>query len=346
MRRPIDLRSDTVTRPSDAMRAAIARAEVGDDVWGEDPTVAVLEERVASLLGKEAGLFVPSGTMANQVAIRVHTSHGDEILVGQGAHCIAYEGGAPAAISGVMAQAIGRDGLFRADEVAEAIHPENVHFPPTTLVWIENTHNRGGGRVFPQAEVEAIAAVAHARGLRVHLDGARLLNAAAATERPARELAAPADSASICLSKGLGAPVGSVLAGSRAFVASARRYRKMLGGGMRQVGILAAAGLYALDHNTARLTVDHENAALLARGLECVSGVALPFGPPETNIVILDLLPPAPVAEAVLGACAERGLLLSSISPARVRAVTHLDVTREECEAAVGILREVLTRLP
>ena len=339
----IELRSDTFTRPSAGMRQAMAAAEVGDDVWGEDPTVIRLQEQVARMLGKEAALYVPSGSMANQIALRVHTSHGDEVLMGWGCHCVNYEGGAAAALSGVQWRILGEGGLFTAEELRAALQPSNVHYAPTTLVWLENTHNRGSGRVFPQAEVEAIAGVARESGFGSHLDGARLLNAAAATGLPPAELVAPVDSTSICLSKGLGAPVGSVLAGSEAFIARALRYRKMLGGGMRQVGILAAAGLYALEHNLPRLAEDHENARVLARGIAPLPHVSLNEEHVQSNIVIFDLDAAAPDAETFLARCAERGLDLCPFGPRRIRAVTHMDVSREQCERAVEIVAEVLS---
>ncbi len=338
----IELRSDTFTRPSAAMRQAMAAAEVGDDVWGEDPTVIQLQERVAGLLGKEAALYVPSGSMANQIALRVHTSHGDEVLMGWGCHCVNYEGGAAAALSGVQWRILGDGGLFTADDLLGALQPSNVHYAPTTLVWLENTHNRGSGRVFPQDEIKAIAQVARKNGFGLHLDGARLLNAAAATGLSPADLVAPVDSTSICLSKGLGAPVGSVLAGSAAFIEKALRYRKMLGGGMRQVGILAAAGLYALEHNLPRLAGDHDNALLLAEGVASLPHVSLNLDHVQSNIVIFDLAPSAPDAESFLARCAERGLDLCPFGPRRIRAVTHMDVSREQCEQAVKIIAQVL----
>ena len=342
MSEAIDLRSDTVTRPTPGMRRAMAEAIVGDDVWREDPTVIALEERVAGLLGKEAALLVASGTMANQTALLTHTRHGDEVLVGWGSHCYCYESGAGAALAGVQFQVLGQDGLYTAAEVRASLRAPELHLPPTSLVWLENTHNRGGGRIFPQSELEAIAALARERGLVVHLDGARLLNAAVASGRAPRELVAAVDSTSICLSKGLGAPVGSVLAGSRAFIERARRYRKMLGGGMRQVGILAAAGLYALDHHVERLAEDHRKARELAESVATLPGVRLEPELVQTNIVIFDLESPAPEAASLLSACRGRGLLLSQMGPRRVRAVTHLDVDAEACHAAAAILRELL----
>lgn len=344
MTRPIDLRSDTFTQPSPRMRETIASAQVGDDVWGEDPTVIQLQERVAELLGKQAALFVPSGSMANLVALLVHTSPGDEVLLGWGSHCISYESGAGAAVAGVLFKVVGAGGQFTAQEVSAAIClSDDPHFAPTTLVWLENTHNMGGGRVFPQHEVEAIAALAHQRGLAVHVDGARLLNAAVASARPVRELVAAVDSTSICLSKGLGGPVGSVLTGSAAFIKQARRYRKMLGGAMRQVGLLAAAGLYALEHNVERLAEDHANARLLLEGLLPLKGLKLEPDHVQTNIVIFEVLESCRLdAAALIAAAGQRGLLLCPAGPGRVRLVTHLDVPRAACQQAVAIIAELL----
>ena len=338
----IELRSDTFTAPCQGMRQAMVSAEVGDDVWGEDPTVIRLQQLVAELLGKEAALYVPSGSMANQIAIKVHTRHGDEVLMGWGSHCVCFEGGAAAAISGVQHRVLGQGGLYTVAELQAAMQPDNVHYAPATLAWLENTHNRGSGRVFPQEQVQAIADFAHGRGMRVHLDGARLLHAAAATGRPAAALVAPVDSTSICLSKGLGAPVGSVLAGDQAFIQRALRYRKMLGGAMRQVGILAAAGIYALEHNVERLAQDHHNARLLAEGIAGLAGVRLDLAHVETNIVIFDLDPPAPDAAEFIAACAEQGLYFSQVDARKVRAVTHKDVGTEACQRAVRIVTAVL----
>jgi threonine aldolase len=336
----IDLRSDTVTRPTPAMREAMAHADVGDDVFGEDPTVNALQERVAALLGKEAALYVPSGSMANQIAIKVHTQPGDDVLIGEGSHNYLYESGAGAAISGVQFTILGHGGLFAAAEVEAAIKPDNHHFTPTRLVCAENTHNRGGGRVWPPAQLREVAEAAHRHGLHAHLDGARLLNASVATGRPAALLAASFDSASICLSKGLGAPVGSVLAGTRDFVHRAHRVRKMLGGGMRQAGVLAAAGIWALDNNVERLAHDHAHARLIAERLRQVPGVKL--DPPETNIVIFDVDAPLPSAADLVRAARERGLLFFAIAPRRIRLVTHLDVSRADCQRAADVLVELL----
>jgi threonine aldolase len=333
----IDLRSDTVTRPTPAMREAMARADVGDDVYGEDPTVNRLQERVAELLGKEAALFVPSGSMANQIALKVHTHHGDDVLAGEGAHSWLYESGASGAIAGVQITILGEGGLFSAADVRAAYKPDNHHFAPTRMVCLENTHNRGGGRVWPEQETRAILDTARELGLRTHLDGARLWNAAIETGRSEKDLAAGFDTVSVCMSKGLGAPVGSLFAGSRELVHQGHRVRKMLGGGMRQAGILAAAGLFALDHHRARLGEDHVKARRLAELLGHAGGFRV-SGPVETNIVIADLLEPRPTAAELVTRGRAEGVLLNSVGPRRIRLVTHLDVSLEQCERAAAIL--------
>lgn len=340
---PIDLRSDTVTRPSAAMRAAMAAAEVGDDVLGEDPTVNRLQERAAAFLGKAAAVFVPSGSMANQVALLCHCRPGDDVIVGQGSHVYLYESGAGGAIAGVQFTVVGKDGLFTAADVAAAWKdPAWYGHAPTRLVAIENTHNRGGGAIFPAADVAAVAALARARGVALHLDGARLCNAAIASSATPAVLAAPFDTVSMCFSKGLGAPVGSVIAGAADVVARARRFRKMLGGGMRQSGVLAAAAEFALAHNVDRLCEDHANARALADGLAGIAGVALPFGAPQTNIVIVDLAPGLPDAAAATARLRERGVLVLPFGPRRLRLVTHLDVDRADCARAVAAFADAV----
>jgi threonine aldolase len=338
----VDLRSDTVTRPTPGMRAAMHAAEVGDDVFREDPTVNRLEQEVAALLDKPAALFVPSGTMANQLALRLHTEHGDEVLCADGAHVKWYETGAAAALGGVQLSPVGRGGLFSPEELAAAFVPARGDHagPVTRLCWIENTHNRAGGKVWPLDELDAVCGAARALGLALHLDGARLWNAAVRLGVPPARIAAAFDTVSVCLSKGLGAPVGSLLVGSPAAIERARRFRKMYGGGMRQAGVLAAAGLYALHHNLPRLAEDHENAAALAAALMDVPGVSVV--PPDTNILLLDLLPPLPDAETVLKALAGRGVLGGAFGPRRVRLVTHLDVDVAACRRAAEQLRGVL----
>lgn len=342
MSTPVDLRSDTMTRPSPAMRAAMAAAEVGDDVWGEDPTVIELEKRTAALLGKEAGLFVPSGTMANQLAVLVHTQRGDEVLGGWGSHVNNYEAGAAAALGGVLFTELGSTGLYSADDITTHVRPDDIHAPRTRLVWLENTHNRGGGRVFPQDEVLRIAERARRHGLSMHLDGARLMHAAVASGRTAAELVAPVDSTSICLSKGLGCPVGSVLGGSGAFIEGARRWRKRLGGGMRQVGILAAAGLYALEQNVERLADDHRRARRFAEGIADLPTVELDLQTVETNLVIFSLQGGAAAVDGLLARCQQSGVRLCPFGTGRVRAVFHLDIDEAGCDRAIEAVRTAL----
>jgi threonine aldolase len=327
----IDLRSDTVTRPTAAMRRAMYDAEVGDDVYGEDPTARALEARVAALLGKEDARFVPSGTMANQIALLLHCRPGDEVITSEGAHCAWYESGAGAAWAGAQFVVAGAGVIFTPEELDAAAKPDAYWCPRTRLVTLENTHNRGGGRVLPQDRVEALCAHARARGYATHLDGARLFNAAVATGRAVAALAAPFDTVSVCLSKGLGAPVGSVLAGGRDEVRAATRLRKMLGGGMRQVGVLAAAGLFALDHHVARLADDHANARAFADAARAAPGLRVEA--PETNIVMIDLAPPL-TADLVVARARDAGVLVSSFGPRRVRAVTHLDVSADDARRA------------
>jgi threonine aldolase len=334
----IDLRSDTVTRPTAAMRQAMADAEVGDDVYREDPTVRRLEERVAEITGKEAALFVPSGTMGNQIALLCHTQRGDEVVIGEGAHCAFYESGAGAAWSGVQFVVAGRGGLFTAAEAEAVIKPPHYYHPRTRLVALEDTHNRAGGRVFPEADARAITELARARGLALHLDGARIWNAAIATGRPVAALAAPFDTVSVCFSKGLGAPVGSAICGGAETIRAALRFRKMLGGGMRQAGVLAAAALHALERNRERLADDHAAARAIARALREVPGAEV--GEPETNIVNVDT--PGVPAERLVEAARRRGVLVGSSARSRVRVVTHLDLAPADVAPAARALAEAL----
>jgi threonine aldolase len=331
----IDLRSDTVTRPTPAMREAMACAEVGDDVFGDDPTVIALEREVARITGKEAALFVTSGTMGNQLAIAAQTRPGDDVIVGEGAHPIFYEGGASAALSGVQLTVAGRGGFYTPEELEAAIHPSAHYAPRTSLVAIENTHNRSGGRVWPVHTAKAVAERAHALGLAVHLDGARLWNASVACNVDVASLCAPFDTTSVCFSKGLGAPVGSALCGPQGLVAEARRLRKRWGGAMRQAGFLAAAALYALAHHRARLVEDHENARRLAEKMARVEGVRVDVYAVETNLVNMDVEVPA---EGVARAAKGLGLLIAPSASHRLRAVTHLDVSRAQIDAAAEIL--------
>jgi threonine aldolase len=335
----IDLRSDTVTLPSAAMRRAMAEAPVGDDQYGEDPTTNRLQERVAALLGKEAGLFVASGTLANQLALKLFTRPGDDVVVSEESHAVWHETGAGAANNGVQFTIAGRGGTFTADDFLAAYKaPGHVIYPPTTLVEIENTHNRGGGVVFPQADAEAVCAAARKIGVASYLDGARLFNAAAASGKAAAQLAAPFDLAAIALSKGLGCPVGTVLAGRKDDIARAVRYRRMLGGAMRQSGILAAAGLYALESNVARLAEDHANARLIAERLAQSSRVNLDMATVQTNILVFRVTDAAPDGATVVARARERGVLLSAFGPRMLRLVTHLDVSREQCATAAAVV--------
>ncbi len=334
--KPIDLRSDTVTRPTPAMREAMANAEVGDDVYGEDPSVNRLQELAAARLRKEAALFVPSGTMGNQIALRVLTQPGDGAIAARDAHVYLYESAAAAALAGVQIALVGENGVFGAEELRAAIYPSDDHFPRTRAVLIENTHNRAGGRVFPYELLREVTAAARAAGLAMHLDGARLFNAEAASGIAAADWAEPFDTVMFCLSKGLGAPVGSMLAGTRAAIERAHRFRKQQGGGMRQAGILAAAGIFALEHHVKRLADDHANARRLAAGLAELPGVSVPAAP-ETNIVVFRHAR----AAAFSAALRERGVLANPIAPDALRAVTHLDVSADDVETALARAREL-----
>ena len=339
----IDLRSDTVTRPSQGMREAIATAPVGDDQFGEDPTINRLQDRIASLLGKEAALWLPTGTMANQVALRALTRPGDDVIVSQESHAVWHETGASAANSGVQFTSVGARGVFTLDEFLAAIKPRShVVYPPTTLVEIENTHNRAGGVIFPQEEASRICEAAAAHGIASYLDGARLWNAAVASGRPPSEFAAPFDLVSVALSKGLGAPGGSLLAGTANTIQRCLRYRRMLGGAMRQVGLFAAAGLYALDHNMSRLADDHANARLIAERIATSPRIIIELATVQTNILVFQLSPDAPDAPTVVAHARERGLLVFAFGPRTIRAVTHLDVSREQCERAATLLLEIV----
>ncbi len=339
----IDLRSDTVTKPTPQMREVIASAKVGDDVFGDDPTVIKLQETVAGLLGKEAALYVPSGTMANQVSIKAHTQPGDEVIAEANAHIFNYESGAPAFLSGVTLHLLqGDHGIINAEQVQTAIRPGDHHFAPSRLIAIENTHNRAGGIVFPVEEMKRIRDVASRNGLKIHLDGARLWNASAATGLDLRAWADLADSVSVCLSKGMGCPVGSLIAGSTEFIDRCHRFRKVFGGGMRQVGILAAAGLYAIENHRQRLVEDHQNARLLAETLASLPGAILDLDWVHTNIIILELGKDAPFdGPGMVKALNEVGIWIIATAPNKVRLVTHLDVSREDIEEACTRIRMV-----
>jgi threonine aldolase len=346
MKNFIDLRSDTVTRPTSAMRKAMSEAEVGDDVFGEDPTVNSLQEKVANLLGKEAALFVPSGTMANQLSIKSHTQPGDEVIIEASSHPYNFEGGAGAALSGIQFQCLkGVRGILDASQIEEAIRPADHHFPVTKLICLENTHNRGGGSTYPLEKMAEIYRLTKSKGLLLHLDGARLWNASVATGIKPREYAQWADSVSVCLSKGLGAPIGSLVAGSKPFIDRVHRFRKMFGGGMRQVGIIAAAGIYALNHHLERLKEDHHNAKRLAVGLKEFKGVSIDPKHVETNIVIFDVTNTGMTGAQVAEAMKKEGVLIHAFGKTQIRLVTHLDVSSEDIEIALKAFKKVLGML-
>lgn len=336
----IDLRSDTVTRPSDDMRAAMAEALVGDDVYDEDPTINALQAISAEVVGKQAALFVPSGSQANAIAQLVHVTAGEEVIVGQGSHCMRYEAGAGASLAGAQYSVVPGNGLFTLEDVQERLSVQTLHNPGTCLVWMENTHNMGGGIVFPMEEMKKISALCAERSIPVHMDGARIFNAAVATSIPVNEWAQQADSISFCLSKGLGAPVGSLLCGSAGFIEKARRMRKRLGGAMRQAGILAAAGIFALKHNVDRLADDHENARMLAGRLDAAEGIEVKMDSVQTNIVMADVT--AMSASEFAARCRELGVLFHPMGERRLRLVTHLDVTAEMVDEAARRMEQVL----
>lgn len=340
----VDLRSDTITRPTAEMRRAMAAADVGDDVFGEDPTVNALQERVAELLGKQAAIFVASGTMANQTSIRAHTSPGDEIICEATSHCYLFESGAPAALSGCSYALVqGRRGIFGPQDAAAVLRPPgNDHFAQTRLILIENTHNRGGGSVWPVELIAGIRRLADQHGLAMHLDGARLLNACVATGLKPTDYTRHFDSCSMCFSKGLGAPVGSAVAGSRDFIRRVHRFRKMFGGGMRQAGILAAAALYALDHHVERLAEDHANARRLAEAIAELPGITLDPRTVQTNIVIFEVDERVGTAAELVGRLEQQGVRMLAIGPQRVRAVTSLAVAAPQIDRAIQVLRRAL----
>jgi threonine aldolase len=337
----IDLRSDTVTKPTDAMRQTMASAAVGDDVCGDDPTVIALEEATAELLGKPAAVYVPSGTMANQIALKAHTVPGDEIILESQAHIYWYESGAPAVLSGVMCRLIDTDrGIFSADDLKRVCRHTDIHYARTRLVCVENTHNRGGGTVWPIEQLAEVADEARSRNLKLHMDGARLWNASVASGVSEREYASYVDSVAVCFSKGLGAPVGSVLVGEADFIAEARRFRKMFGGGMRQAGIIAAGALYALENHCDRLADDHANAKALAQGLAVMDGVEIDPAEVETNLVFFDVT--AKPAAEIVDALKADGIGILATGPGRVRAVLNLGVTREDVDTVLTAIGRAL----
>lgn len=339
----VDLRSDTVTRPTPAMRRAMAEAEVGDDVFGEDPTVNRLETLAAERLGKEAGLFVTSGTMGNQVSLMAHTQRGDEIILDENSHIYNYEVAALAVLSAVQPRTLhGLHGILDPEDVRQAVRMPNIHYPQDTLVCVESTHNRGGGTVYPLATLREIRRVATEHGMAVHLDGARLFNACVASGESAKEVAAQADSVTFCLSKGLGAPVGSVVTGTRALIDRARRARKMLGGGMRQAGILAAAGIVALETMVDRLSEDHANAQILAQGLAALPGIGIDLDLVQTNIVVFNVKRKDLDAPGLILKLGEQGIKAFAVSPDRIRMVTHKDVDRAAMLRTLEVLGGIL----
>lgn len=341
--RLIDMRSDTVTRPTPAMREAMLRAEVGDDVMAEDPTINALQERVAALFGKEAALFVSSGTQANQISIKAYTQPGDEVIADAICHPVRSELGASALISGVQVAMIPTvRGVYTREAAAKLIRADHWMQPKTSLLWVENTHNAGGGTVFPLDALDGLRALSNERGIPLHIDGARIFNAVVASGIAPAEWGRRCDSLSFCLSKGLGCPVGSMLMGTREFIQRARRLRQIYGGGWRQAGILAAAGLHALDHHVERMAEDHANAKWFAERVSALQGVELVYADTQTNLVFLDVAPSGLAAETVSQRLRERGVALAMRGGTTFRAVTHLDVTRADVEQAARALQEAL----
>jgi len=339
----LDFRSDTASWPSAAMRAAMADAPVGDDVFGEDPTVNRLQERIAEMLGKEAAVYVPSGSMANAIAARLHCGRSDEILMEAGSHVLHYEQASYAQLSGLAVRAVeGHQGVLQRAQLEGLVRPDNVHFCRTRLLWLENTHNRAGGKVLPYETVEDLCGWARAHGLATHLDGARLFNAVVATGIDAPQWTRHFDTVTTCFSKGLGAPVGSALVGTREAMAEARRHRKLLGGAMRQAGVIAAAALYALEHNVARLAEDHANAQRLADAIRTIDRLRLTAERFDTNLVFFDVDPAWGTAAALAGRLAEQGLRVGTVGPQTLRAALHLDIGADDVDRAVAILRNVL----
>lgn len=338
----VDLRSDTVTRPSREMRDAMANADVGDDVFSEDPTVNLLQETVALLLGKERALFVPSGCMSNQLALKAHTNAGDEVIMEQDAHMFNYETAAPAVMSSVQVKTIpGIRGVFCAEDLPQHIRPALYYMPKTKVICVENTHNRAGGTIYPLDEIKKISALCRDRGILFHLDGARLWNASVATGIPIKEWAQYFDSVSVCFSKGLGAPVGSAICGTNYFVETAHKWRKVFGGGMRQAGIIAAGALYAVQHNIDRLQEDHKKAQYFARALSELQSFDIDMDSVQTNIVLVDVRKTGKTPVEVIGILKEHGILISAGTYTKFRAVMHLDVTMEQVRHAVGTIKQI-----
>ncbi len=340
--RLIDLRSDTITQPNEAMRKQMAEATVGDDVYGEDPTVNALQEKITALTGKEAALFVTSGTQANQVAINAHTQPGDEVICEYRSHIFNFEAGAPGLLSGVQLHPVQGDyGVMNVERVLEAIRPSNHHFPRTRLITLENTHNRWGGTIYPLEEIKKMRSLADAHGLKLHLDGARLWNASVATGLSIKELSSYFDSVSLCFSKGLGAPVGSIIAGDESFINRAHYYRKAYGGGMRQAGILAASALFALDNHVERLMKDHERARRLAEAINSFPGLVVDLRSVQTNIVIFDTSLSGVEATEIVRKLASHNIRMNAVSTTRVRAVTHLQIDDDDIKHTIEMMKSI-----
>lgn len=339
----IDLRSDTVTKPTDEMRKAMAEAEVGDDVYGEDPTINRLEQRAAEVLGKEAALFVPTGTMGNTIGIKVHTQHGQEVICESRAHILNYELAMMAWFCGCVARPIAAEnGILRWEQIKKEIRALSPHCAPTGLIEIENSANVAGGTVYPQNVIDEICDGAHGMGLKVHMDGARLFNAATSAGLAVKDVVAKVDSVMFCLSKALGAPVGSMFVSTKETVDRGRLYRKRLGGGMRQAGVLAAAGLIALEKSPAGLAQDHANARMIGESLAALPGIKVNLDSVQTNIVIFDVARTGRTSAELSAEFKKRGVLINGLGPTIMRAVTHFDVSKKDCETAIGVVREVV----
>lgn len=339
----VDLRSDTVTRPSPEMREAMMSAEVGDDVFGEDPTINRLQEMIAELTGMEAALFVTSGTQGNQISVNAHTQPGDEVVVERECHIINYECGAPGMLAGVQLYPVeGKSGILTAEQVAAAVRPEDVHLPHTGLICLENTHNRAGGSIYPIEEIRQISEFARSKNIPLHLDGARLWNASAETGISIKEYCQHFDSVSMCFSKGLGAPVGSIVAGSKEFIGKAHQYRKAYGGGMRQAGILAAAAIYAVEHNFPLLKEDHRRIRRLAAAISELPGISVDLDSVQTNILIFRVAPQKMDADRLVARLQEKGVLMFKIKPENIRAVSHIEISDDDIDFAIAAFREIL----
>jgi threonine aldolase len=339
----VDLRSDTLTKPTNEMRRVMLSAEVGDDVFGEDPTINRLQEKMAVLTGKEAALFVTSGTQGNQVSLNAHTQPGQEIILDQNSHIVNYESGAPAMLAGAQLHPLpGRHGVLTAGQVEAALRPTDDHYPQTGLICLENTHNRAGGTIYPLAEIQRISNLAREKGLPIHLDGARLWNASVATGICLKDYCQYFDSVMLCFSKGLGAPIGSIVVGSKAFIKRAHFYRKAYGGGIRQGGILAAGALYALEHHWPLLKEDHRRARALAEGIADLPGISVDFETVQTNIFIFEVNPQKISADALVQKLEENAVKMFTFGPTRIRAVTHLEIFDEDIEYAIGVFKKLL----